>query len=457
MNKDNKIDLDSVLYPIYMGVTLLICYFFANAKMVGDDIANHRAHLDSIYAIIHQVSNMYQTWSSRVFVNTIMFIFENIPYYWFGIVTGLLIFFAMISFDRLTNKLVKQSLFKQVMIAITFLLIPFYYFETAGWIATTVTYLYPVLLLSIGLCLILTFKQWYFNIFGMLLLLIAFNNEQLLVMSLVVAVTMLVYYFLHDKKLLKDVKLKLFLIGLPLIVNLTIVAMCPGNSARKVAETRRWFPRFADLTPLEKFDVGLSTTVQHYLFFGTIALIALMLTFVVLSNNKEDLLATIFLVVLLTLFSPVGNLKKAKGLLSSQTGLLNSNFKLFAWQYGVAILIFVTVVYYLYKLSNTKVLLWLELSILVGGLLSRIALGFSPTNYASATRTFTFMTIGILAIMVLVLFDNLDSRISKPLLVMLLFALAMFAVINLAFFYSAAFQHLKVFNDYPYMLWLPFR
>lgn len=456
MNKDKKINLDYVLYPIYMGVTLLICYFFANAKMVGDDIANHKAHLDSIYAIIHQVSNMYQTWSSRIFVNTIMFIFENIPYYWFGIVTGLLIFFAMISFDRLTNKLVKQSLFKQVVIAIAFLLIPFYYFETAGWIATIVTYLYPVLLLSIGLCLILTFKQWYLNIFGMLLLLIAFNNEQLLVMSLVVAVTMLVYYFLHDKKLLKDVKLKLFLIGLPLIVNFTIVAMCPGNSARKVAETRRWFPRFANLTSLEKFDVGLSTTVQHYLFFGTIALVALMLTFIVL-DSRNALLATISLGVLLTLLSYVNNLKKARGLLSSQTGLLNSNFKLFAWQYGVAILIFVTVVYYLYKLSNTKMLLWLELSILAGGLLSRIALGFSPTNYASATRTFSFMTIGILVIMILVLFDNLDSRISKPLLVMLLFALAMFAVINLSFFYSAAFQHLKVFNDYPYMLWLPFK
>ena len=456
MNKDDKIDLDSVLYPIYMGVTVLICYFFANAKMVGDDIANHRAHLDSIYAIIHQVSNMYQTWSSRVFVNTIMFIFENIPYYWFSITTGVLIFLALISFGRLTNNLVKQGLLRQSLISITFLLIPFYYFETAGWIATTVTYLYPVLLLSIGLCLILTFKQWYFNLFGMLLLLIAFNNEQLLVMILVVAVTMLVYYLLYNKELLKDVKLKVFLIGLPLLVNFAIVAMCPGNSARKVAETRRWFPQFANLTPLEKFDVGLSTTVQHYLFFGTIALIALMLTFIVL-DSRNALLATISLGVLLTLLSYVNNLKKARGLLSSQTGLLNSNFKLFAWQYGVAILIFVTVVYYLYKLSNTKMLLWLELSILAGGLLSRISLGFSPTNYASATRTFSFMTIGILVIMILVLFDNLDSRISTPLFTVLLISLAMFAAINLSFFYSAAFQQLKVFNDYPYMLWLPFR
>lgn len=456
MNKDKKINLDYVLYPVYMGVTLLICYFFANAKMVGDDIANHKAHLDSIYAIIHQVSNMYQTWSSRIFVNTIMFIFENIPYYWFGIVTGLLIFLALISFDKLTNKLVKPSLLKQVVTAIVFLLIPFYYFETAGWIATTVTYLYPVLLLAIGLCLILTFRQWYFNVLGMLLLLIAFNNEQLLVMSLVVAVTMLVYYFLHNRKVLKDIKLKLFSIGLPLLANFAIVAMCPGNSARKVSETKRWFPQFANLTPLEKFDIGLSTTVQHYLFFGTIALIALMLVFVAISKDKGNL-ATVSMLILLILLSYVNNLKKAKGLLSSQTGLLNSNIKLFFWQYGLAILIFVTVVYYLYKLSKHEMLLWLESSILFGGLLSRIALGFSPTNYASATRTFTFMTIGILAIMVLVLFDNWNSRISKTLFVLLLIGLTGFAVINLTWFYSAAFQHLKAFNDYPYMLWLPFK
>ena len=456
MNKDKKITLDYVLYPIYMGVTLLICYFFANAKMVGDDIANHKAHLDSIYAIIHQVSNMYQTWSSRIFVNTIMFIFENIPYYWFVIVTGLLIFFAMISFDRLTDSLVKPSLVKQLLIGILFLLVPFYYFVTAGWIATTVTYLYPVLLLTVGLCLIIDFRQWYYNLPGMLLLLIAFNNEQLLVMGLVVAVTMLVYYFLHNKKLLDSIKLKLFSIGLPLLANFMIVAMCPGNSARKVAETKRWFPQFTNLTILEKFDIGLSTTIQHYLFFGTIALIALMLTFIVIDKGKDDL-ATISLVILLILLSCVNNLKNNPGLLANQTGLLNSSFKLFIGQYILAIFIFATVVYHLYKLSNHKMLLWLELSILSGGLLSRVALGFSPTNYASATRTFTFMTIGILVVMALLLFDNWNSRISKTLFTVLLISLVIFAIVNLSWFYDAAFQHLKAFNDYPYMLGLPFQ
>lgn len=453
--KDEKFNLDNLWHLIYAGTVILVNYFFANAKMIGDDIVNHKQHLDSIYAIIHQVFNMYQTWSSRIFVNTLMFIFENIPYYWFGITTAFLIFFALLSFDRLTSNLVKQSLLKQVVIALTFLLIPFYYFETAGWIATTVTYLYPVLLLIIGLCLILSFNKWYANLPGMLLLLIAFNNEQLLVMSLVVAVTMLVYYLLHNREILKDAKLKVFSIGLPLIVNFAIIALCPGNSARKVAETSRWFPQFAKLTPLEKFDIGLSTTVQHYLFFGTIVLIALMLTFIVIDNYNG--LAIISLGVLVALLSYVDNLKRAKGLLSNQTGLLNSNFKLFAWQYGVAILIFATVVYYLVKLSNNEMLLWLELSILLGGLLSRIALGFSPTNYASSTRTFTFMTIGILTIMILVIFDNWNSLINRKLFILLILALTIYAVINLIWFNNAALQHLKAFNDYPYMLGLPFK
>lgn len=443
-------------YVVYVVVSLIVGYLLSASKMIGDDIANHKLKLDSIYAIINQVGNMYQTWSSRIFVNTLMFSFESIPYYLFGIITGVLVFMALVSFDRLTDSLVKSSLVKQLLIGILFLLVPFYYFVTAGWIATTVTYLYPVLLLTIGLCLIIDFRQWYCNLLGMLLLLIAFNNEQLLVMSLVVAVTMLVYYFLHNKKLLHTIKLKLFSIGLPLLANFMIVAMCPGNSARKVAETKHWFPQFANLTLLEKFDIGLSTTIQHYLFFGTIVLIILMLTFIVVDKSGTEL-AIISLMALLALLSFVDNLNNNRWLLSSQTGLLNSNFKTFAWQYGLATLIFATVVYYLYKLSKHKMLLWLELSILFGGLLSRVALGFSPTNYASATRTFTFMTIGILVVIALLLFDNWDSRINKTLFKILLISLAMFAVINLNWFYDAAFQHLNEFNGYPYMLGLPFK
>ena len=443
-------------YIVYVVVSLIVGYLLSASKMVGDDIANHNLKLASMSAIIHQVGDMYQTWSSRIFVNTLMFSFESIPYYLFGIITGVLVFMALISFDRLTDSLVKSSLVKQLLIGILFLLVPFYYFVTAGWIATTVTHLYQVLLLTVGLCLIISFRQWYCNLLGMLLLLIAFNNEQLLVMSLVVALTMLVYYFLHNKKLLDSIKLKLFSIGLPLLANFMIVAMCPGNSARKVAETKHWFPQFANLTLLEKFDIGLSTTIQHYLFFGTIVLIILMLTFIVIDNDKDDL-ATISLVILLILLSCVNNLKNNPELLANQTGLLNSSFKLFICQSSLAILIFATIVYHLYKLSNHKMLLWLELSILFGGLLSRVALGFSPTNYASATRTFTFMTIGILVVMALLLFDNWNSRISKTLFIVLLISLAIFAIVNLSWFYDAAFQHLKAFNDYPYMLGLPFQ
>ena len=443
-------------YIVYVVVSLIVGYLLSASKMVGDDIANHNLKLASMSAIIHQVGDMYQTWSSRIFVNTLMFSFESIPYYLFGIITGVLVFMALISFDRLTDSLVKSSLVKQLLIGILFSLVPFYYFVTAGWIATTVTYLYQVLLLTVGLCLIISFRQWYCNLLGMLLLLIAFNNEQLLVMSLVVALTMLVYYFLHNKKLLDSIKLKLFSIGLPLLANFMIVAMCPGNSARKVAETKHWFPQFANLTLLEKFDIGLSTTIQHYLFFGTIVLIILMLTFIVIDNDKDDL-ATISLVILLILLSCVNNLKNNPELLANQTGLLNSSFKLFICQSSLAILIFATIVYHLYKLSNHKMLLWLELSILFGGLLSRVALGFSPTNYASATRTFTFMTIGILVVMALLLFDNWNSRISKTLFIVLLISLAIFAIVNLSWFYDAAFQHLKAFNDYPYMLGLPFQ
>lgn len=452
----SRLKLKHNFYIVYVIVSLIVGYLLSASKMVGDDIANHKLKLDSIYAIIHQVGGMYQTWSSRIFVNTLMFSFESIPYYLFGITTGVLVFMALVSFDRLTDSLVKSSLVKQFLIGILFLLVPFYYFVTAGWIATTVTYLYPVLLLTIGLCLIIDFKQWYFNLPGMLLLLIAFNNEQLLVMGLVVALTMLVYYFLHNKKLLDNIKLKLFSIGLPLLANFMIVAMCPGNSARKVAETKRWFPQFANLTLLEKFDIGLSTTIQHYLFFGTIALIVLMLTFIVIDKDKDDL-ASISILILIILQSCVNNLKNNPRLLAHQTGLLNSSFKLFIGQYILAIFIFATVVYHLYKLSNHKMLLWLELSILFGGLLSRVALGFSPTNYASATRTFTFMTIGILVVIALLLFDNWNSRISKTLFIVLLISLSILAIVNLSWFYDAAFQHLKEFNDYPYMLGLPFQ
>lgn len=64
-----------------------------------------------------------------------------------------------------------------------------------------------------------------------------------------------------------DRKLNWFLVAGTIFnfLSLIFILVFPGNAARKIAETKTWFPEFNDLSIFRKLEMGFSGTLFEYI------------------------------------------------------------------------------------------------------------------------------------------------------------------------------------------------
>lgn len=421
-------------YLMYAIGPIVFSWLLLHFKLVGDDIPN-KAHLaPTIMAMFKQVDGMYFTWSSRIWINSIMFGLERAPYWLFVILTAILFYLTLLSINRWFNR--QHDIRLTMLMVLVSLLIPFYYLGTAGWIATTVTYLYPFFFVMIGLTLLYQYDGLGTSLIGFVFLLVGFNNEQLLVEGLVCAVSYLVFCWLTKQDYSK---LTFSFVGFALLINSLIVGLCPGNKARSISETHRWFPNFKYLGVLNKLDIGINTTFHHYWFMGSLVLVCLSVIFVILIEHHR-IYSWLLLLMQFALGYIVFNRPKPFQFMfkEDQRGLMFSTPELKWFTAGLLLLTSVLLVICLYQVHHKLEYLWTELTLLVAGLITRISLGFSPTNYVSSTRTFTFLTTSFVGILVLVILDNF--KLKKWQRYAIIGTLVFFIVANIAITYMVGMQ-----------------
>lgn len=421
-------------YLMYAIGPLIFSWLLLQFKLVGLDVHNHIQAMHSFNSIIQHVDGMYLTWSSRIFVNTIMFALEGLPYWFFVFLTGILFYFSIVAMTRWYNR--EDNLRLANLTFLTSLLIPFYYLVTAGWIDTTVTYLYPFFFIIIGLTLLYQYDSLWTSLLGFVFMLVGFNNEQLLVEGLVCAVSYLVFCWLMERDYSK---LNFSFVGFALIINSLIVGLCPGNRARAVSEIKREFPQFSNLNFLNKIDIGVNTTFHHYWFMGSLVLVCLSVILVILIN-RYHIYSWFLLLIQFALGYIVFNRPKPFQFMfkEDQRGLMFSTPELKWFTACLLLSTSVLLVICLYQAHHKLEYLWAELTLLVAGLITRIALGFSPTNYASSTRTFTFLTASFVGIILLVILDNF--KLKKWQRYAIIITLVVFIIANIAITYMVGLQ-----------------
>lgn len=421
-------------YLMYAIGPVIFSWLLLQFKLVGLDVHNHMQSLHSFNSIIQHVDGMYLTGSSRIFVNAIMLALEGLPYWGFVLLTGILFYFSIVAMTRWYNR--EDNLRLANLTFLTSLLIPFYYLVTAGWINTTVTYLYPFLFVMIGLTLLYQYDSLWTSLIGFIFLLVGFNNEQLLVEGLVCAVSYLVFCWLTKQDYSK---LTFSFVGFALLMNSLIVGLCPGNHARTISEIKREFPQFSNLNFLNKLDIGIDTTFHHYWFMGSLVLVCLSIIFVILIEHHR-IYSWLLLLMQFALGYIVFNRPKPFQFMfkEDQRGLMFSTPELKWFTAGLLLLTSVLLVICLYQVHHKLEYLWTELTLLVAGLITRISLGFSPTNYVSSTRTFTFLTTSFVGILVLVILDNF--KLKKWQRYAIIGTLVLFIVANIAITYMVGMQ-----------------
>lgn len=352
----------------------VVTTIFNLLPLKGDDVANIKAHnLQTLHGILINNYHMFFNWTSRIIIDPIMYMSTNlIPYWLFALLTGII---TLPILWYLTDD-AKANHLKPMLLAF---FIPFIFplpeLGTAGYIATSVTYLWPIGTLAMSLLLLKHYHNVIANIIAFCLLLFSFNNEQVAIAGFIIAG----YYLIKNHHLPLTVYLTL-------IPNLLLHAFAPGNHHRAILETKNWYAQFRDLNFFQKFDLGTVTTIQHYLFGHNLVIFIFTVALVFAYNKKHPL--TSLLPVAMVIAGNILSTATSRPLYWCATHNPYLNHMTIA-HLLLGLIFIVTCLYLLNNHHDYQI-------ILLSGLASRIAIGFSPTIYASATRTFVICDVLLL-------------------------------------------------------------
>jgi len=292
---------------------------------------------------------------------------------------------------------------------------------TAGWIATTVNFTWP---LAFAMFALLTVKRLWEGVhipayrwaLYIVAVLYASDAEQAL-MVLIVIIAVLVVYQVY-KKAAKSLQYKtaLYSTMIFLAARLIFTLTAPGNHVRLHTD-HYLVPGFANLSLWQKLTLSFELTAMHYIFF-TLALFpffALFLCIVVWKSHKNIIKRTIAAIPLgislvLSAGMAVNAVLFAWDNLEHYEGWFIDAFIVISipgWSGSTLLfmLFFICLLYTLYLSCLKATDRWLLIGIMLLGIMSQLILGLSQSLYGSALRTFIYAAFAII-ICAVYLYEN---------------------------------------------------
>ncbi|WP_026499112.1 hypothetical protein [Butyrivibrio sp. WCD2001] len=378
---------------------IIFIYHIFIKEYSGDSLGSYAHFLDD-HSLLWALNYRFMNWTSRVLIDLpIILIAHNQHIIIWKFLDIIMFCILQHGFLYLTDKR-HPSLVTGLL-----LLYPLSNLSSAGWIATTINYLWPAALGSIALCLTkyaIHKKPIPLRIVipGIICTILATNFETLALFFFIV----LSYIFIKMLISKKYTTTSACIILVQLLVsaaNILIAYLCPGNTARKAVEIR-WMHDFLTLTLIDKISLGITSTLSYAVQYSILCVFMFCILFIGVcrSNipNKKHMLIlsaiapTIFFSK--TIFAAVSNLfiPAINSLFDYAGKITNTNYR-FASSYLTfvlsTIIIAGTLITIMVIFNDYSRALLLSI-IFIGGLSTRLILGFSPSLYASGYRTFFF-------------------------------------------------------------------
>lgn len=368
--------------------------------------------------IYYVVVSKYQDWSSRLIINVMTLIMGKLPHIiWILIDTAALVLLA-VSISKLAGYQKKRN--TNFFILSMILVYPFLHMSTAGWKATTITYLWS---LAFGLFAMIPIRKHYDGesfrlyeyIFYLAALLYGVNQEQMAAATTGIFLAAS-FYFLKEKKINFFIALETLVASFAFFMAL----LTPGNEKRTIDETIIWFPEYGNLSFINKIEMGFSSAGYKLIFESNWVFIIFssLLSIIIWKKYKDSfyrLIGSLPLAVSL-IFGPF------KGILAegfpgitvitealTEYGTITTDNYLEASSYLPVIIIGLVIgcillsFYLIYE--NTIYSLFMGYLFLVG-FTTRLVMAFSPTVWASSWRTYIYMYFSVI-ILAVFLFQKL--------------------------------------------------
>ncbi len=356
--------------------------------------------------------------SSRLLTDTMTYLFARYHLLW-RLCNPLVLTVMAIVISRLLT--CKNAVLKNTVICIG-ILYPAMVIVDAGFIATTVNYLWPV---TCGLICLLPLQRlcrggrarWYEIVFGIPLLLYALNMEQMCAILLVLFVSGFLYLCIKKRpSLYAGIQALLCIAGLCC----TYALNCVGDGSRMEREITRYFPDFLNLTLWDKLELGFSSTLYcltmdaAYASAAFLAFTLFLAIAVFRKTRKPGFRCAAAVAPAFTLFFVTAGLLPARlvPFLPFFTGGMH-NYLVSKASYffsplrdllfiGICTCVLCSIGL---LMGNTRATLTAFVT-LAAGLCSRMMMGFSPTVWASGYRTFHIMFLTFLFCSIMVLNQN---------------------------------------------------
>ena len=378
----------------------------------------------------------YQLWTSRLLIEGALVLLASHSFWIWRLLDSLVMLLGIYAMTELCG--LKKNRKSLGLLFFLCLLIPMEILRSAGWIATSLNYLWPCCLGMYGLLPIKrfweekTFRTWEYVTFTAAIIFSA-NMEQTVALLLGFYGLFVVAYIYRKKWIQKESKIALpgyaVVILVLLIASIVFVMTCPGNANRSLEETMTWFPQYPDYGLGDKLAIGYLSTMSYYvaglhsqmilLAFATVLMMALWE-----QKKKVGGIIAGMTCTALFLLGPVvretfliqifGNYRGYYELLGNEylskhdlcphtSGLVFLEGFLFA----VLLAVLVWELYCLYGKTGKMAICGIAL---LAGLLSRLMVGFSPTVYASGYRTTMFLTVILIMISARIIADMQERK-----------------------------------------------
>lgn len=405
-------------------ILLLLAFTILHVKLntnIGDDVVYREKYKNLFEVLI----NFYKTWGAPSLTSVMLYVFIKLPQIYFKIFNVLCIMIAAYSILKITNADKYKN--SNWMIMFFIMLYPFLQMNTAGWISTSITYLFPLsagLYSFVYLRLLIDNKnigKFEYCLFWIALV-IGVGSSQMCCIILGIYMVFNVFFALN-KKIYKFAILQNVTAFISIVYQLT----SPGNVNRSVIETTRWFSDFNMISTLNKIKMGFTATLGNFISTPNLFFLCFsFLLFLAVKYKHNNFIYRFIAIIPFTsslifgifpnIFSnTLGSIIAVMNNGSSdfiQIGPQNFDSKILYLSIilGMGILGAMMVSIYLI-FENTLKMLTIEM-IFGAGFCSRLILSFSPTLYASNTRTFIFFYFAIM-ICAIFIFNEINNIISE--------------------------------------------
>ena len=394
---------------IFLALFIFVFHFIATDKFSDDIIFMETNPLQD--GLIPLITDIYNNWTSRLFIYPTMVALSNAPIFIWRVLELAALLLLAVSISKLVIHEEKYS--SNCFLVGFMLLYPYWHMATAGWIATTTNFTFP---LALGTFALLTLKRIREGvnisipryIFYIIAILYSTDAEQG-VMILFVVFTTLTALQLYNKSVFPlKYKITLYCSLLYSVARLVFTLTTPGNSVRALAG--HWqVPEFAEYSLFQRILLGFELTAMHYTTF-TIMLFPLFSLFLIIIVwhkhrviHKRIIAAIPFVIsVFLSALTAINAVQFARANLAYMDGQFLNTFIMITipnWTGSnfIFLLFFICLFYTLYlSCSNFKESCFV-IGVMLLGVLSQLVLGLSPSLYGSAFRTFIYASFAMIA------------------------------------------------------------